>query len=68
MAQRVELSAEDREELAYKLICWMKKWGLWDHTTLFSRETHYSSGIISELARLAGLGGCMDGATLRGVH
>ena len=51
MAQRVELSAEDREELAYKLICWMKKWGLWDHTTLFSRETHYSSGIISKLAR-----------------
>lgn len=51
MAQRVELSAEDREELAYKLICWMKKWGLWDHTTLFSRETHYSSGIISKLAQ-----------------
>lgn len=51
MAQRVELSAEDREELAYKLICWMKKWGLWEYTTLFSRETCYSSGIISELAR-----------------
>lgn len=51
MAQRVELSAEDREELAYKLICWMKKWGLWEDTTLFSRETHYSSGIISKLAR-----------------
>lgn len=51
MAQRVELSAEDREELAYKLICWMKKWGLWEDTTLFSRETNYSSDIISKLAR-----------------
>lgn len=51
MAQSVELSAEDRGELAYKLICWMKKWGLWEYTTLFSREICYSSGSISKLAR-----------------
>lgn len=68
MAQRVELSAENREELAYRLICWMEKRGLWEYTPLFSRETCYSSGIISELARLVGLGGCMDGAPLKGVH
>lgn len=37
------LSAEQLEELVYKVICWMKKWGLWDFSTIFSRGKAFSS-------------------------
>lgn len=37
------LSAEELEDLVYKIICWMKKWALWDSSTIYSRGKAFSS-------------------------
>lgn len=43
MTERNRLSEEELEELAYKVICWMKKWVLWDSVMIFSRGKAFSS-------------------------
>lgn len=37
------LSEKGLEELVYKVICWMKKWALWDSSLIFSRGKAFSS-------------------------
>lgn len=68
MAQRVELSAENREELAYKLICWMEKRGLWEYTpplfqgNLLQLRHYIGAGPAGGVGRMYGR------RPLKGVH
>lgn len=43
MTTRDGLSAEELEDLVYKVICWLKKWVLWDGCVIFSRGKAFSS-------------------------
>lgn len=53
MTTRNELSAEELEELVYKVICWMKQWALWDSPTIYSRGKAFSA--FSEMADFLGM-------------
>lgn len=54
------LTPEEREELVFQIISWLKKWGLWEEVRLYTADTCYSSSGDTEEPSQCGWRGWTD--------